>query len=325
MTPLSAASPICSVSIDVDSIDCYYRIHGLGEPPADLAGVIIDRCVPRFAELLDELEIDATFFVVASDVDPGDDGAPHARAARARIAALALAGHEIGNHSYSHLYDLARSSEVTVAAEIGRAHEVLAEIAGVAPRGFRAPGYDLSPAMQDQLIRLGYCYDTSLLPSPPYYLAKAAVMAGMRLFGRSSGAVMTDPRALWAPADPYRPAIGAPHRRGDAPLVELPVAVTPGLRIHAIGTSLMLAPGWLRRRWLRSMTRRPLFNFELHAIDLADAELDGIPNALVARQPDLRLGFARKRAVLWEILAFAASHWRFATLGEAADELAMSV
>lgn len=321
---MTSLSPICAVSIDVDSIDCYYRIHGLGEPPPELEGVIIERCVPRFAELLAELEIEATFFVVARDIDPAID-TPHARGARARISALALAGHEIGNHSYSHPYDLARSPAVTAASEIGRAHEVLAEIAGAAPRGFRAPGYDLSAAMQDQLIRLGYLYDSSLLPSPPYYLAKALVMAGMRLVGRASGAVMTNPRALIAPADPFRPALGAPHRRGDAPLVELPVAVTPKLRIQAIGTSLLLAPRWLRRRWLRSMTRRPLFNFELHAIDLADAELDGIPNALVARQPDLRLSFERKRAVLSEVLADVASSWRFATLREAADELAMSV
>lgn len=316
--------PLCAVSIDVDSIACYYRIHGLGEPPVELEGVIMERCVPRFAELFAELDITATFFVVGGDVDPEID-TPARRGARARTAQLALAGHEIANHSYSHLYDLARCPAAVVGAEIGRAHEVLAEVAGAAPRGFRAPGYDMSAAMQDELIRLGYLYDSSLLPSPPYYLAKAAVMAGMHLVGRPSGAVMTNPRALLAPANPYRPAIGAPHRRGEAPLVELPIAVTPRLRIHAIGTSLLLAPPWLRRRMLASMARRPLFNFELHGIDLADAELDGIPGELVARQPDLRLSFESKREALAEILTAAVNRWRFATLRDAADELAMTV
>jgi len=316
--------PLCAVSIDVDSVDCYYRIHGLGTPPPELAGVVIERCIPRFAELLAELEIDATFFVVAADVDI-DGACQTARSSRAQIEALASAGHEIGSHSYAHDYDLARQPEADVAADIGRAHETLTAIAGKPPRGFRAPGYDLSAAMQAELIERGYLYDSSLLPSPPYYLAKAAVMAGMRLVGRASGAVMTNPRALWAPADPYRPAVGAPHRRGDAPMIELPVAVTPGLRVPAIGTSLLLAPGWLRRRWLRQMARRKLFNFELHAIDLADAELDGFPGELVSRQPDLRASFERKRAALVEVLSDAASLFRFATLGEAADELAMVV
>lgn len=319
--------PLCAVSIDVDSIECYYRIHGLGEAPAQLGGVIIERCLPRFAEVLGELEIAATFFVVGRDVDIDGEGVEVERAhkARARVEALAAAGHEIASHSYSHHYDLARRSRPAVAAEIGRAHEVLAEVAGTLPRGFRAPGYDLSAAMQDELIARGYLYDSSILPSPPYYAAKATVMAAMKLAGRETGAVMTDPRALLSPADPYRPALGAPHRRGDAPLVELPVAVTPGLRVPAIGTSMLLAPRWLRRRWIRSMARRPLFNFELHAIDLADAELDGIPGELVARQPDLRVGFEHKRAALVEILNDVAAGFRFATLVEAAGELAARV
>ena len=316
--------PLCAVSIDVDSIDCYYRIHGLGAPPAQLEGVLIERCLPRFAEVLSELGIAATFFVVGRDVDVAEGG-DGARRARARVEQLAASGHEIASHSYSHHYDLARRSPAEAAAEIGRAHELLAAVAGGPPRGFRAPGYDLSAAMQAELIRLGYLYDSSIFPSPPYYAAKAAVLAAMKLVGRSSGAVMTDPRALLAPADPYRPAIGAPHRRGDAPLVELPVAVTPGLRVPAIGTSMLLAPLWLRRRWIRSMARRPLFNFELHAIDLADAEIDGIPGDLVARQPDLRVSYARKRAALIGVLADVAEGFRFATLVEAAAELAPRV
>lgn len=40
---------------------------------------------------------------------------------------------------------------------------------------------------------------------------------------------------------------------------------------------------------------RPFFNFELHGIDLADADADGIPAALIARQPDLRLPLAEKQ------------------------------
>ena len=34
--------------------------------------------------------------------------------------------------------------------------------------------------------------------------------------------------------------------------------------------------------------RQPFFNLELHGIDLCDAEVDGAPPALIARQPDLR-------------------------------------
>jgi peptidoglycan/xylan/chitin deacetylase (PgdA/CDA1 family) len=316
--------PLCSISIDVDAIGCYYRIHGLGEPPPQLAEVVMRQCVPRFAALLEEAGVKATFFVVAADVDIAT-AAPGSRAARAAVRRLAARGHEIASHSYSHPYELARLGRPRVAEEIDRAHGVLGDIAGEAPRGFRAPGYDVSATILEHLIARGYLYDSSVLASPPYYLAKAAVMAGMRLVGRTSGAVMTHPGALAAPADPYRPSVRAPFRRGEAPLLELPVAVTPWTRMPAIGTALILAPPWLRRRFIASMRRRPLFNFELHGIDLADAETDGIPGALVSRQPDLRVPVARKRRALAEAIAEIGARFRFVTLREAADELAAAV
>jgi peptidoglycan-N-acetylglucosamine deacetylase len=102
-----AGPPVCAVSIDVDPIPCYYRIHGLGPAPAELRDTVARRALPRFAELLARRGIAATFFVVGEDIDPGALGA-RARAARALYLELSRAGHELGNHSYSHPYDLAR-------------------------------------------------------------------------------------------------------------------------------------------------------------------------------------------------------------------------
>ena len=126
---------------------------------------------------------------------------------------------------------------------------------------------------------------------------------------------------MLAPLRPYRPAAGDPYRDGGGSdgLVELPIAVTRGARLPVIGTSLIMAPGWLRRRMVAAALRAPLFNLELHGIDLCDAETDGVPGALVARQPDLRRPLAHKLAALEETLAAArAAGARFATLAEAA-------
>ena len=41
----------CAVSIDLDGIACYYRIHGLGPSPAELEHVILERALPRAAAL----------------------------------------------------------------------------------------------------------------------------------------------------------------------------------------------------------------------------------------------------------------------------------
>lgn len=313
----------CAISIDLDSVACYYRIHGLGPAPAALEHVILERALPRAARLFGSRGIRVTWFVVGRDADAelatGDRAARRANADRLR--ALAEAGDELGNHSYSHPYELARLSAAEVWGEIDGCDRVLRAITGRPPRGFRAPGYDLSPAMLDRLAHLGYRYDSSLFPAPGYYAAKAAVMAALALVGRPSGAVMTDPRALAAPAEPYRPAMTAPWRRGQAPVVELPVAVTPWLRLPAIGTSLIVAPAPIRHRLVRAMAGRPFFNFELHGIDFADADADGIPGELVARQPDLRIAIADKLARLERLLDQLAASWRLATLAEVAAEV----
>ena len=93
--------------------------------------------------------------------------------------------------------------------------------------------------------------------------------------------------------------------------------MTPLARLHVIGTSLILAPAWLRRHLVRTALRAPFFNLELHGIDLADAEADEMPPALIARQPDLRRPLAHKLAALDETLTAArAAGARFVTLRE---------
>jgi hypothetical protein len=169
-------------------------------------------------------------------------------------------------------------------------------------RGFRAPGYEISAEVLEELMRLGYQYDSSIFPAPAYYAAKAAIMGAMAVAGRPSAAILTSPLALLAPGNPYRPSPSAPWRRGQATLVELPIAVTPVARLPVIGTSVLLAPEKIRHSLIRAMQRRPHFCFELHGIDLSDADEDGIPGVLVDREPALRASLSRKRLALEDAL-----------------------
>jgi len=307
-------SKAVAVSVDLDAIACYYRIHALGEPPAGPARVaVLRRCLPRFAELFARHDVRATFFVVGADIEEDVEG-------RALLAELARAGHELANHTHTHRYDFARLPAAEMAAEIDRAHAAVGACGGAPPIGFRAPGYAINAEVLDLLRARGYRYDSSVFPSAAYYGAKALVMAAMRAARRPSGSYLDDPRVLLAPRAPYRPAPGAAYRRGGAgaDLLEIPIAVTPIARLHVIGTSLILAPRWLRRHLVAAALRAPFFNLELHGIDLADAQADEIPPALIARQPDLRRPLAHKLAALEETLAAArAAGARFITLAEA--------
>lgn len=310
----SSSPPVVAVSIDLDAVECYFRIHALpGPPPEGARFAILRRCLPRFAELFAKHGIKATFFVVGRDLDEDREG-------RALLAELSGAGHELANHSYAHLYDLTRLPRAHQAEEVDRAHAAIAACAGRAPDGFRSPGYETSAGLLDILCERGYRYDSSAFPAVPYYLAKAAVMGSLRLRGRRSGSILAHPSVLTAPRAPYRPAAGHPYKRGAQPILELPMTVTRFLRMPVIGTSLVATPEWLRRSLVASALREPFFNLELHGIDLADADADGFPAALIARQPDLRVPLARKVAALDRTLSEArAAGARFVTLRDYAE------
>jgi len=78
--------PKVAVSVDLDGIACYHRIHGLGPVPPAVRHLVLRRCLPRFAALFGRHGIKATFFVVGSDLDDDPEG-------RAILADLAGAGH----------------------------------------------------------------------------------------------------------------------------------------------------------------------------------------------------------------------------------------
>jgi hypothetical protein len=314
------SQPIVSVSVDLDAIECYHRIYALSEAPSESARhAILRRALPRLGDLFARHGLRATFFTVGRDLLDDAEG-------RSVLADLAKAGHEIASHTYSHPYDLVRLGRAGIVDEIERAEASIEEACGSAPVGFRAPGYEISAELVDVLCSRGYRYDSSTFPAIPYYLAKAAVMGVLRAAGRKSGSILGSPMVLMAPQTPYRPAAGSPYRRGDLPIVEMPVTVTPLFRLHVIGTTLVLSPEWLRRRLVSAALTTPHFNLELHGIDLADAHADGLSPALTARQPDLRVSLARKTAALEATLSEAkAAGATFLTLAEAADHFAATL
>ncbi|HEY2734559.1 MAG TPA: polysaccharide deacetylase family protein, partial [Polyangiales bacterium] len=222
--------PLCAVSVDLDEIPCYAAIHGLSGLPLMAAEAIYRAALPRLEALFDELDLRATFFAIGRDL-----AVPHAAAA---IRRLAERGHEIGNHSQDHLYDLTRRPGEQQRAQIESANRIIGELIGHAPRGFRAPGYTIDDRLLALLAELGFAYDSSVFPCPAYYIPKLLVIQTYRLLGRPTRSLIDHPRVLTAPADPYR--VGAPYTRRGSGLLELPIGVTREAtgRLPYIGTSL---------------------------------------------------------------------------------------
>jgi peptidoglycan-N-acetylglucosamine deacetylase len=104
---------------------------------------------PRLVELFKQHDVPATFFV------PGTDARRHPEL----IRELAAHGHEIAARGVD-LENFATlgDKETQVLKE---SRDILADVAGVAPQGFRAPGGELSSKTLDHLADLGFIYDAS--------------------------------------------------------------------------------------------------------------------------------------------------------------------
>lgn len=284
----NATQRLAAVSVDLDEIDCYAAIHGVAEGASGLSAVY-ERAIGRFAEFFADEGIAATFFVIGRDLASPVN--------RARIAGLHGAGHEIANHTMTHRYDLTRLDAASMAREIREGADAIENATGRRPVGFRAPGYTITDDVFAALTSQDYLYDSSVFPCPAYYSAKAAALGAIALRGRKSHSVLDTPAVLQAPADPYR--IGTPYWSRGQGLLELPVGVARDVFLRApfIGTSVALA-GETGARWLaKSISGRPLVSFELHGIDLVDADEDGL-QWLRPHQPDLKKTREQKQSAL---------------------------
>jgi peptidoglycan-N-acetylglucosamine deacetylase len=277
---------ICAISVDLDEISQYHAIHGLHPPEGAGASAVYDLGLARLGAWSLAEQIPLTFFAVGEDLER--------EPSRAALCGLVDVGHEVANHTLGHRYDLTRLSRAEMERQIVGGIEAIHAAVGVKPSGFRAPGYTMSDEVFDVLEGSGVAYDSSVFPCPPYYLAKAATMAAMRLGGRRSHSILDRPTVLMAPTEPYR--VGRPYWRRGRGIRELPIQVTRFVRLPLIGTTLtMLGPD--RVRWMmRAVVGLSFVNVELHGIDVLDAS-DGFAE-LAPHQPDARIPHARKLAAL---------------------------
>jgi peptidoglycan/xylan/chitin deacetylase (PgdA/CDA1 family) len=304
------ARRLCALSVDLDEIRHYFAIHGLAAE-GDSAHAVYDRALLRFGDFAAGERLPLTLFAVGADLSRPESAA--------RLCALAARGHELGNHTLDHHYDLTRREAREIQQQIEGANEVIAAQTGQRPTGFRAPGYTMSDAVYRALAASGMAYSSSIFPCPGYYAAKAAVIGALRLAGKTSSSIVASPGVLVAPRTPYR--VGEPYFRVGRGVLELPIQVTPRLRLPYIGTTLTALGPRLARLLTRSLVGQELINLELHGVDLLDQH-DGLA-ALAPRQLDLRVPLGSKWDTFSAVVAeLRGAGYAFVRLDEAAREFA---
>jgi peptidoglycan/xylan/chitin deacetylase (PgdA/CDA1 family) len=281
-----------AITIDVDSLRFYREIHGL--PPGDLGDDPIYRvALPRFFEMLDEIRVPATLFLI------GEDAVAH-KDAFAPVRKLSC---EIASHSFSHDYRLTERSKAEIDRDLQRAEEALAPLSGGPIEGFRAPGYNVSAELLECVVARGYVYDSSLLPAPAYWAARALAIGRYAVAKRPSRSLVGRPLAFAGPLDPYRTTPSRPWKPSErGALLEIPIACEPTTRLPLIGTAWTAMPRMARDALLdRALRKLSCINFEMHAIDLLDRSDRGVPSDLAGSQLDLRTPVSQKRSALRDL------------------------
>lgn len=318
------APPYACLTVDLDSMRFYRDIHGLQRRRDAGADAAYTVGVRRLIDFFVDHHVPVTLFVVGRDAE---------HPAHADLLAEAVSqGFELGNHTYSHFYDLPQRPLEIREREITLGEEAIEAAGGRRPVGYRAPGYNITEQLLGQLAKRDYLYDSSVFPCPPYYFAKGAIMAWQRLRSRPSRSAMTPATNLLAPIGPYRPSADKLWKRAGTDTMdglrshmpmEVPMCLVPGLRFPVIGTSLHLLgeTGFNAVYPLLARAYDQLFQLEFHAIDFMDAgDVDSAE--LVAAQPDLRVPWVKKRDLYGHVIRRLRETYLFSTLEDAVRTIA---
>ncbi|MGC1381411.1 MAG: polysaccharide deacetylase family protein [Candidatus Baltobacteraceae bacterium] len=207
-----------ALSVDLDNKWSYMKTHG--DAAWQSFPSYHDLLVPRMLDTFDELGLKITFFIVGQDaaLDPNAEV----------FGEIARRGHEIGNHSYHHEPWMHRRSDREIDEELARAEEQIERVTGARPKGFRGPGFTQSPSILETLVRRGYLYDGSSLPTFIGPLARAYYFRSVKL----SAQEMADREDLFGQlSDGFRPNRQHRIQLTNGSIAEIPVTTMPGSRL----------------------------------------------------------------------------------------------
>lgn len=258
-----------AISLDLDNRWSYMKIHG--DVGWENYPSYFDIFIPYVLDILDELDLKITFFIVGKDTESEGN--------REYLRMITERGHEVGNHSYNHESWLQSYSYEEIEKEIIAADEAIERATGQKPSGFRGPGFSWSKDLLDVLGKRGYLYDASTLPTylgplaRRYYFMKSDLSQEERksrkeLFGKFSEGF----RRL----KPYYINLSNGRRIMELPVTTMPIFKLPfhlSYLLYISNISMGLMKVYLGiALFMCRLTRTPL-SFLLHPLDLIGGDL----------------------------------------------------
>jgi len=271
---VSSGRPLASLSLDLDNVWSYMKTHG-DEGWQDFPSYL-DPLANVLLERLARHGLQITVFIVGQDAAlPKNEGA---------LRRIAQAGHSLGNHSFSHEPWFHVYPPEKVEQEIRLAEEHIERVTGVRPRGYRGPGFSLTPETLRVLLRRGYLFDASTFPTflgpvaRAYYffksknLTKSEQDQRKQLFGSAKEGLRGIHPYLW-----HVGGSSGGERLLEIPVTTMPVARVPihmsyllylGMRSKALALSYLKAAVALCK--LRGVGP----SFLLHPLDFLGKDLE---------------------------------------------------
>jgi hypothetical protein len=310
---MTAAKPLASVSLDLDNKWSYLKTHG--DAGWEALPTYLPLVVPRILQFLRERGLTITFFVVGQDAARAENAAV--------LRSIPAAGHEVGNHSFKHEPWLHLYSEREVEQELVSAEEAIAAATGQRPRGFRGPGFSLSPTVLRVLARHGYVYDASTFPTFLGPLARAYYV----LTARFSTQEKQQRKALFGKLrDGFRPLRPYRWETEAGPLLEIPVTTLPLFKVPLHASYLLylasyspaLATAYFRTGLLLCRMAAVQPSFLLHPTDFLDSE--DVPE--LSFFPAMTMPRESKLGLMGKFLDLLGSGFEIGTMRRHADAVA---
>jgi hypothetical protein len=302
-----------SLSLDLDNQWSYMKTHG--DAGWQSYPSYLEAVVPGILDFLAKYRLTISFFIIGQD----------AALARNRdaIAAIAAAGHEIGNHSFRHEPWLHLYGDAELDRELRDAEDAIRSVTGVHTRGFRGPGFSVTAGTLEALLRRGYDYDATVFPNLLNPLARAYLFAGSKLSAvekRQRSSLFGTWKDATRPVKPFK------WRLQGGELLEIPVTTMPWLKLP-LHLSYLVYLGKFSRTAARAYFRAALAacrlsgtqpSILLHPLDFLGRE----DCPALGFFPGMDLPRARKLALVDQFFELLLAEWEPITMGEHARRAA---
>lgn len=240
-------------------------------------------------------------------------------------------GHEIANHSMTHPQGFRWLSPKEKESELLSMSNICHEVLGKRPVGFRAPGWNIDDATLPSLKKLGYEYDSSVFPTSFMPIMKFAHWSSMSKQEKINRTTMGEIKYLFSPLQPYKVSHDSLGKRGENPFIEIPISVTPVLRIPFFATLLLFTGIGFFKNLYQSIRKADLpLHFQMHLSDFIDYSIPELDDQMPGKDigsyipQSLNTPLSKKMNLFTEFIEMIAQDYAFITLEKWAQKIRLA-